>query len=321
MKTRLKTPFLGPCFSRKGLLILIFALAIAGPMGFFTGSAVAGSTAFAIHVGSFKKQANAMEIASSARSLGHFSFVQESDDPHGGVWHRVFVGPFPTEQETASTLSQLKKNQLSDYYAIMKLADPPPVSTAKSGGISAPAMEESPLLNNSPLTLSVTTGWSFLPRVNDFLVQQSGATNSRWFIEDHGTGFIGMNANWQFTHNLSAHGSVKTEIFDDIRLYYLELGPKISGDLSGNLKGHLWFGAVYGNFDWDNVPGDFDDSFGWQIGSGLTYQYRNFYLGLEAAYRKIEFDYTPPANAGVTANQTAIDFSGTLVSGSVGYRF
>lgn len=348
MKLIFKTLFLGPCFSRKGLSFFIHALAIAGLMILFTGSAFAGSTSFSIHLGSFKKQANAVDTAASASSLGHASFIQVFDDANGNVWHRVFVGPYDTREQAGTTLSQLKKMQFSDYYAVMEFSDPLPGSLAKSSGSTAPALkssaftffnplknspstpsiqasaktlEQDPFLNKSPLTLSLATGWSFLPRVNDFLIQSSGGANNRWFIQDDETGFIGINANWQLSDPLSIHTSLKTEIFDDIRLYYVELGPKISGELSRHLKGHLWAGGVYGSFDWDNVPGDFDDSFGWQIGSGLTYDYQNFCLGVEASYRKIQFDYTAPAGGGVTANQTEIDFSGILVSGSVGYRF
>jgi hypothetical protein len=173
--------------------------------------------------------------------------------------------------------------------------------------------------NASPFTLSLTSGWSFLPNIDEFRISQSTAPSTIWYIGSDGTGFIGMDANYQISDIISIQGGVKTELFDNIKLYYVELGPKISSHFSNNLEGYLRAGIVYGNFDWDTVPGNFDDSYGWLVGSGLTYKYHNFCIGLEASYRNIEFEYSAPA--GVTANQNDIDFSGALLTGTLGYHF
>jgi hypothetical protein len=174
--------------------------------------------------------------------------------------------------------------------------------------------------SSTPFTISVTSGWSFLPKIKTFRVTQTAAPNATWSIRDDETGFVGIDANWQVNDMFSVQGGVKTELFDDIDLYYFELGPKVSYRLMPGLEAHLRAGGVYGSFDWDNVPGSFDNGMGWFAGYGLLYKYDKFRFGLDFTYRRIDFDYSP-GGAGVTANQTDIDFKGAMFSGSLGYQF
>lgn len=177
-----------------------------------------------------------------------------------------------------------------------------------------------PVQSSTPFTLSVTSGWSFLPKIKNFRITQTAAPNATWSIRDDETGFVGIDANWQVNDMFSVQGGVKTELFDDIDLYYFELGPKVSYRLMPGLEAHLRAGGVYGSFDWDNVPGSFDNGVGWFAGYGLLYKYDKFRFGLDFAYRRIDFDYSPEG-AGVSANQENIDFRGALFSGSLGYHF
>jgi hypothetical protein len=159
-----------------------------------------------------------------------------------------------------------------------------------------------------------------LSKVTDFRITQTAVPNAAWSIADDETGFVGIDAGWQITDMFSVQGGVKTELFEDIDLYYFELGPKVSYGLMAGLDAHLRAGGVYGSFDWDNVPGSFDNGMGWFAGFGLLYKYDKFRLGLDFTYRRIDFDYSPDG-AGVTANQSNIDFTGALFSGSLGYQF
>jgi len=292
---------------------------IIGVVVFFAGVAFAGYNSYSIHIGSYKKIDNALHMASLARSKGYHSVVMEKDDPEGGgVWHRVFIGDYDTKQEAQIELSRLKKENFSDYYAVMQVSDKA-VSSTQSQKIQS--SQNAAVQNSSPFTLSLTSGWSVLPSVDEFRISKSTAPGGTWYIGASGTGFIGIDANYRIYEGFSIQGGVKTELFDNIDLYYFELGPKLSHHFSGNLEGYLRAAMVYGNFDWDTVPGSFDDSFGWLASSGLIYKYNNFRFGLEVSYRNIAFDYTAPMGIGVTANQKDIDFSGALLTGTIGYQF
>ncbi|MFO0606855.1 MAG: SPOR domain-containing protein [Polyangiales bacterium] len=74
------------------------AVAPAGP------PAAAGSEgAFSVQVSSFRSQQAAQGFAARLRERGHHAFVAApATAPNGVVWHRVRIGPFPTQREAAS---------------------------------------------------------------------------------------------------------------------------------------------------------------------------------------------------------------------------
>lgn len=206
-------------------------------------------------------------------------------------------------------------------------SSPPPMHSApaQKNAVYGSPVQHNPthgtsVQSRTPFTLSITSGWSMLPKIKNFRITQTVAPNATWSIADDETGFVGIDAGWQFTDMFSVQGGVKTELFEDIDLYYLELGPKVSFDLMPGFEAHLRAGGVYGIFDWDHVPGSFDNGMGWFAGYGLLYKYHKFRLGLDFTYRRIDFDYSPDG-AGVAANQSNIDFTGALFSGSLGYQF
>ncbi|MFC1820364.1 hypothetical protein ACFLZG_04680, partial [Thermodesulfobacteriota bacterium] len=78
---------------------------------------------------------------------------------------------------------------------------------------------------------------------------------------------------------------------------------------------------VWGDLSWDDIPGDFDNDFGWEAGIGLDLIRSRVNLGLDISYRDIEFDYNTPIGQGVNANRRSIDFSGYSFSGSLRFTF
>lgn len=275
----------------------------------------ADNQSYSLHIGSYKIEKNAMNVVSNVKSKGYASFVKTKKDSIADtVWHQVLVGHYTTKEAAKKELLQLKKDKVSNYYVIVPASDNT-VGSAKSVMTTGYGQKK------SALSLSITSGWSFLPKVDDFSVSQTGSPDSTWSIRDDATGFAGIDINWNFFNAYSLQGGIKTEMFENIDLYYFELGPKISTKLMENLDGFLRTGIVYGYFDWDDVPGDFDDSLGWLIGAGITYSYKNFLLGLDIFYRNIDFHYSAPNGMGVTSSHNNIDFSGTLITGKLGYQF
>jgi hypothetical protein len=77
-------------------------------------------------------------------------------------------------------------------------------------------------------------------------------------------------------------------------------------------------GAVYGDFSWD-APGEFDPSFGWEVGVGVHFLQSNFKFGIEFAYRDISFDYLPASGSSVSENP--LDMSGYSLLATLSYWF
>jgi hypothetical protein len=121
--------------------------------------------------------------------------------------------------------------------------------------------------------------------------------------------------------DFNMYGSFEYAFADEINAMFLSIGPELTIDVSDSIFPYLKGGAVYGTFDWDEIPGEFDDGLGWETGCGVYILKSRFKLGFDFLYRGIEFDYTPPNIGGVRANDSLIDVSGFSISGSVAYFF
>ena len=78
---------------------------------------------------------------------------------------------------------------------------------------------------------------------------------------------------------------------------------------------------MYGDFTFDEAPGEFDSDVGWEAGFGVDFLKSRFKIGFDFLYRDISFDYNSPGIAGVSANESSLDASGFSISGTVSYYF
>jgi hypothetical protein len=90
---------------------------------------------------------------------------------------------------------------------------------------------------------------------------------------------------------------------------------------SKSFSPYLRAGLTWGDLSWDKIPGDFDNSFGWEMGFGLDVMRTRYKVGLEVWHRNIQFDYNAPLDSGVTSSQKSIDLSGYVFTGSLIFVF
>jgi len=83
------------------------SLAPSGP------AAPAGSEgAFSVQVSSFRSQQAAQAFGARLRERGHHAFVAApATAPNGVVWHRVRIGPFPSQREAATYRSSFEARE------------------------------------------------------------------------------------------------------------------------------------------------------------------------------------------------------------------
>ncbi len=66
---------------------------------------------YQLQVSSFRSQAEANTFADQLRARGHKAHVIEANVPGRGVWYRVRVGPFPTQQAAAQYRTQFEQKE------------------------------------------------------------------------------------------------------------------------------------------------------------------------------------------------------------------
>jgi cell division septation protein DedD len=88
-------------------------------------AAPAGSEgAFSVQVSSFRSQQAAQTFAARLRERGHHAFVAApATAPNGVVWHRVRIGPFPTQREAATYRSSFEARERMPTILVRREAD------------------------------------------------------------------------------------------------------------------------------------------------------------------------------------------------------
>ncbi len=86
---------------------------LAPPIAPSGPAAPAGSEgAFSVQVSSFRSQQAAQAFAARLRERGHHAFVAApATAPNGVVWHRVRIGPFPSQREAATYRSSFEARE------------------------------------------------------------------------------------------------------------------------------------------------------------------------------------------------------------------
>jgi len=174
--------------------------------------------------------------------------------------------------------------------------------------------------NEGLFSIALRFGGVYFPEPGDFKI--SGPTGTWYFNEKYLTGAIVPS--FRLNESLFLESSLEKILNAKFDFWYVTLGPKLR---LASLRRYAPFidslyikGALaWGDMSWDDVPGRFDSSFGWEAGIGIiSLPIRpDLKLGLEASYRSIEFDYNAPFGRGVKSNRSSIDFSGFSFTGSL----
>ncbi len=115
-----KSPGIGHAFPRGTRLIYILLILTVGL--FFTAVPLMAQP-FVLHVSSCKSANNASEEVAGYRALGMDAFSRYENVPGKGMWHRVYIGRYQSQQQ-ASAAAQKFKSQGVITYASVQPFDP-----------------------------------------------------------------------------------------------------------------------------------------------------------------------------------------------------
>jgi len=173
----------------------------------------------------------------------------------------------------------------------------------------------------SPFSLSLNIGVYTSSSANDFKITEQTPSGTRRFSFTGDTAQVSLELSARVYRNLNFYGDFEYAFAEDTDLIFVSLGPKLRLDILDWAFLFLKVGVVYGDSDFDDVPGGFEDDFGWETGFGVDLLKSQFKIGFDFVYRDIEFDYKAPGVPGVSASDSSIDVSGFSISGSVTYFF
>ena len=174
--------------------------------------------------------------------------------------------------------------------------------------------------HKGPFTLTTKMGADFWGEAEGFRVTTNSGGNKREFwIDDTRAFHFAVVPSYRVYDFLSVDGGLELMKAGNLSAWYLTLGTRATYEFEQNFAPYFRAGLVYGSMNWDGLPGDFENSLGWEAGLGLDYLYEQMRFGVELQYRNILFDYNEPE--GAKASASGLDLSGFSMSGSFGYNF
>jgi len=264
--------------------------------------------------------------------------------------YRVYIGTYADQQQAAAAGAELKEKELltSFYIPVRTTQDmiTGPMPVAAAAATAAPAAATPPASPSAeaqkvaatppdakPAAVKTTAaadsddfsrfammvkGGAFSPQNVDKFVVTTGATTYR--ISDDAAPQVGIEASVRFNKVLGFYANADAVFITNIDWYNFSAGPVLTFPAGKSVMPYLKGGAVYSSFSWD-APGEFDNTFGWEVGTGLNFLKSNFKFGIEFAYRDISFDYKPPSGASVVPPDNSLDMSGYSLMATISYWF
>lgn len=177
-----------------------------------------------------------------------------------------------------------------------------------------------------PDTLNLSAGirlsQHFVPEIDDFTITKTdNGLTERWYIDGENTVGVSLPVSVRINRFLSLEGYPEFSDTGVLNTFYFSLHPKVNYTLSNGIEPFAIAGLLYGVFDWQGPPGDFDDAFGWEVGFGVNYLRAPLRFGADILYRNIAFTYNSPGDQSVFSSSDQIDFSGYSISASLEYLF
>jgi cell division septation protein DedD len=289
-----------------------------------------------------RKEAGRLNAALAA--YGYSAFITR-ETVADGMNYRVYIGTYTGRQQAAASGAELKDKKLltSFYIPVPTTQDMiagrmPAAAAGAAAAAAAPgktAAEKDKAAgrkrDKKPAAKITATaagaddfsrfalmlkGGAFSPQMADKFVVSAGTTTYR--ISDDPAPQVGIEAAVWFNKIFGLYAGADTVLIDDIDWTNFFAGPVLNLQAGKAVTPYLKAGAVYGDFSWD-APGEFDSSFGWEVGVGVHFLKSNFKFGIEFAYRDLSFDYLPASGTSVSENP--LDMSGYSLLANLSYWF
>ncbi|WP_028314234.1 SPOR domain-containing protein [Desulfatibacillum aliphaticivorans] len=313
---------------------------------------------YSVHIASFRSSDAADAFVYNLRAKGLDAFQKRQTAPDRGNWYMVFVGEYADSVSAKEMMHTLKADGMWGYYSVTKMfaqnpkgknITPPPLvamSQPQAAANSSPAeiqevRKEDPNVEvSSPahdggfekkqkavdgtkkVSVGIRVGGYTAPDIEDFKVKKAGSTKTEtWKFAGSNAYIFSLPASYRFNEHFCLEGRPELVTADGLDVFFISLGPKLDYELPHGIQPHISLGAVYGSFDWDYAPGDFDTAFGMESGIGISLVRPKFKIDADFLYRDIRFGYNPPTDDTIVFNQSQADFSGYSYSASMAYSF
>lgn len=269
-----------------------------------------------------------------------------------GTNYRVYIGTFADLQQASASGEKLKNQKLLTSFFVPVQTTQDMISGRMPAAAADPTQAVAPaVVDKSPQSGSVASskeagqeksgrqaaekksatagpadrgytvmlkGGAFFPQdIDDFSVTNS---TTRFRISDDAAAQLGVEGSLRFNKNFSIYGNIDTVFISGIDWFNFSAGPVLTFQASDSLRPYVKGGGVFGNFSWDG-PGDFDQAFGWEVGTGVHFLESKYRFGIEFAYRDLSFDYNLPNDPTVSASDDSLDMSGYSVMATFSYWF
>ena len=289
---------------------------------------------FRVYIGRFRNEQEGREKGAELLKKGIISYykprkfdqdiVADKQTIESEKLEKRYVKPADSEGKPPSVevpKKAIKKtiDKLPSKPRAIEMAEREIILRQKEGIEIRPNQEYIP--SASPFSLSLNVGAYTSSSASDFKITEQTPSGTKGFSFTGDTAQISLESSLRVYRDLHLYGHFEYALAENIDLIFLSLGPTLRFDISDWFFPYLKGGVVYGDFDLDGPPGEFEDDFGWETGFGVDLLKSQFKIGVGFVYRNIEFDYKAPGVPGVSANDSSIDVSGFSISGSITYFF
>ena len=296
------------------------ALAAYGYRALLTLERMADGMMYRVYVGIFSNRQQAADIGAELKGkkilTAFYIPVQTPQDMIAGTM------PGPETMAAAVTVAAAKtsapmatpKKSPPEKTQKAAAAEPDKKPAAKSTTAAADAKD----FNRFTVMLK---GGAYSPQnVNRFAITDtSGPTVYR--ISDEAAPQLGLEGALRFNPYIGLYANADTVFLKGVNWYNISAGPILTVQTDDGVIPYLKGGAIYSNFSWNDAPGKFDPSVGWEVGAGLNFLKSNLKLGIDFNYRNLSFDYKAPSDPSVSATEDSLDLSGFSLMATISYWF
>lgn len=140
-------------------------------------------------------------------------------------------------------------------------------------------------------------GFHIAPNIDDFSVKESVLPGWKMYtIEGWNLLQLSASTTYWFTEDLGINGSYNFGFGNDLDMQVMSGAFLYKLPIKEELIPYLRLGFCKAQFNWDELPGSFEDTTSLEVGGGFEGKVENFTLRFELIYRGLEFDYNKPSN-------------------------